>query len=151
MSRFKTYMAKEPEVDKKWWVADAEDKVLGRLATEVARRLRGKHKPIFTPHADAGDFVVIINADKVRLTGRKMDQKKYYRYSGFIGGMKETVARKQLVRRPEEVIRQAVRGMLPKNSLGRRLIKKLKIYSSEQDFDGKKHPHTAQQPEILDI
>ncbi|MEW5722902.1 MAG: 50S ribosomal protein L13, partial [Thermodesulfobacteriota bacterium] len=130
MSRYKTFMAKEQEVEKKWWLVDAEGLVLGRLASEVARRLRGKNKPIYTPHADTGDFVIVINADKVQLTGRKMEQKMYYRHSGYIGGLKETVARKQLVRRPEEVIRQSVRGMLPKNSLGRRLIKKLKIYSS---------------------
>ena len=120
MSITRTYMAKESEVDKKWYVVDAEDKVLGRLATEIASRLRGKHKAIFTPYMDAGDFVVVLNAEKIQLTGRKLDQKKYYRYSGFIGGMKETGARKQLERKPEEVIRQAVRGMLPKNSLGRR-------------------------------
>lgn len=138
-------MAKESEVDKKWLVVDAEGKVLGRLATEIARRLRGKHKPIFTPYADTGDFVVVVNADKVQLTGRKIDQKMYYRYSGYIGGLKETVARKQLDKKPEEVIRQAVRGMLPKNSLGRRQIKKLKIYA------GSEHPHEAQQPETLEL
>lgn len=145
MSITRTYMAKESEVDKKWLVVDAEGKVLGRLATEIARRLRGKHKPIFTPYADTGDFVVVVNADKVQLTGRKIDQKMYYRYSGYIGGLKETVARKQLDKKPEEVIRQAVRGMLPKNSLGRRQIKKLKIYA------GSEHPHEAQQPETLEL
>ena len=138
-------MAKESEVDKKWYVVDAGDRVLGRLASEIARRLRGKHKPIFTPYADTGDFIIVINADKVRLTGRKIDQKMYYRYSGFIGGLKETVARKQLNTKPERVIRQAVKGMLPKNSLGRRQLKKLKIYA------GAEHPHQAQTPETLEI
>ena len=141
----KSYMAKESEIDRKWFVVDAENKVLGRLATEIARRLRGKHKAVFTPHADTGDFLVVVNAEKVRLSGRKLDQKHYYRYSGYIGGLTETVARKQLATKPEEVIRQAVRGMLPKNSLGRRQIKKLKIYS------GPDHPHEAQQPEVLEI
>ena len=141
----KSYMAKEAEIDRKWFVVDAENKVLGRLATEIARRLRGKHKAIFTPHADTGDFMVVVNADKVRLSGRKLDQKYYYRYSGYIGGLTETVARKQLATKPEEIIRQAVRGMLPKNSLGRRQIKKLKIYA------GADHPHEAQQPEVLEI
>ena len=151
MSVQKTFMAKEAEVDKKWWVVDAEGKVLGRLASEIAHRLRGKHKPIFTPHADTGDFVIVINADKVQLTGRKLDQKMYYHYSGFIGGMSETAARKQIVKRPEELVRQAVRGMLPKNSLGRRQFKKLKVYSSDRDFEGQKHPHQAQQPQTFDI
>jgi len=145
MSRYRTFVAKEHEVDKKWYLVDAENKVLGRLASEIARRLRGKHKPIFTPHADTGDFVVVVNADKVRLTGRKLDQKNYYRYSGYIGGLRETPARKQLASKPEEVLRLAVRGMLPKNSLGRRQLKKLKIYT------GADHPHEAQQPEPLDI
>lgn len=145
MSRYKTFMARELDVDRKWYLVDADNKVLGRLASEVARRLRGKHKAVFTPHADTGDFLIVVNAEKVRLTGRKLDQKFYYRYSGYIGGMKETVARKQLARKPEEVIRQAVRGMLPKNSLGRRQLKKLKIYAGPQ------HPHEAQQPEPLEI
>ncbi|MFH1139374.1 MAG: 50S ribosomal protein L13 [Pseudomonadota bacterium] len=145
MSRSKTYMANETELEKKWFVIDAQDKVLGRLATEVARRLRGKHLPIFTPYADTGDFMVVINAEKVLLTGRKLDQKKYYHYSGFIGGMKEKTAQKQLATKPEEAIRHAVRGMLPKNSLGRRQLKKLKIYA------GPDHPHEAQQPEPLEI
>lgn len=145
MSITRTFMAKENEVDKKWFIVDAEDKVLGRLATEIARRLRGKHKPIYTPYADTGDFVVVVNADKVRLTGRKVDQKKYYRYSGYIGGLTEVSARKQLAGKPAEVIRSAVRGMLPKNSLGRRQLKKLKIYA------GTNHPHKAQQPETLEL
>ena len=141
----KTFMAKENEVDKKWYVVDAEGLVLGRLASEIARRLRGKHKAIFTPHNDTGDFVVVVNAGKVRLTGRKLDQKIYYRYSGFIGGLKETVAKTLLARKPGEVLRLAVRGMLPKNSLGRRQLKKLKIYA------GAEHPHQAQKPEKLEL
>ncbi|MBU2549054.1 MAG: 50S ribosomal protein L13 [Proteobacteria bacterium] len=141
----KTYMANESNVDRKWYLVDGEDKILGRLASEIASRLRGKHKPVFTPHADTGDFIVVINAGKVRLTGRKTDQKVYYHYSGYIGGMKETGARKMLADKPEEIIRQAVKGMLPKNSLGRRQLKKLKIYA------GPEHPHEAQQPESLNI
>ncbi|MFH1090802.1 MAG: 50S ribosomal protein L13 [Pseudomonadota bacterium] len=145
MSRYRTFMARELDVDRKWYLVDADNKVLGRLASEVARRLRGKHKAVFTPHADTGDFLIVVNAEKVRLTGRKLDKKFYYHFSGYIGGMKETSARKQLARKPEEVIRLAVRGMLPKNSLGRRQLKKLKIYAGPQ------HPHEAQQPEPLEI
>ena len=141
----KTFMAKEDEVSKKWYVVDAEGLVLGRLASEVARRLRGKHKPIFTPHNDTGDFVVVVNVGKVRLTGRKLDQKIYYRYSGYIGGLKETVAKTLLARKPGEMLKLAVRGMLPKNSLGRRQLKKLKIYA------GAEHPHSAQKPEKLEL
>ena len=141
----RTYSAKENEIEKKWFVVDAENQVLGRLASEVARRLRGKHKPIFTPHADTGDFVIVINAEKIRLTGDKLDKKMYYRYSGYLGGMKEISARKQLDKKPEELIKHAVRGMLPKNSLGRRQGKKLKVYA------GTKHPHEAQQPELLEV
>ncbi len=145
MSTTRTFVAKEHEIEKKWFVVDAEDKILGRLATEIASRLRGKHKAIFTPHADTGDFVVVINAEKIRMTGRKIDQKMYYRYSGFIGGMKEKTAKKQLAHKPEELILTAVRGMLPKNSLGRRMFKKLKVYA------GSEHPHQAQQPELLEL
>lgn len=141
----RTFVANESEIEKKWFVVDASDKIVGRLATEVASRLRGKHKPIYTPHADTGDFIIVINADKVQLTGRKLDQKKYYRYSGFIGGLKEITARKQLEKKPEEIIRHAVKGMLPKNKLGRRMFKKLKVYA------GPEHPHEAQQPEPLEI
>ena len=141
----RTYSAKEEEIEKKWVVIDAENQVLGRLASEVARRLRGKHKPIFTPHADTGDFVIVINAEKIRLTGDKLDKKMYYRYSGYLGGMKEISARKQLDKKPEELIKHAVRGMLPKNSLGRRQGKKLKVYA------GTEHPHEAQQPELLEV
>jgi len=143
MSR--TFMAKELETEKKWFLVDAEGKVLGRLAAEIARRLRGKHKPIFTPHADTGDFIIVVNADKVHLTGNKLDKKIYYRYSGYIGGLKQISARKQLGKKPEEILRHAVKGMLPKNSLGRRQFKKLKVYA------GPKHPHEAQQPEVLEI
>lgn len=141
----KTFMAKEDAVDKKWYVVDAEGQVLGRLASEIARRLRGKHKAIFTPHNDTGDFIVVVNAEKVRLTGRKMEQKVYYRYSGFIGGLKETVAKTLLAKKPTEMLKLAVRGMLPKNSLGRRQLKKLKIYT------GGEHPHSAQKPEKIEL
>jgi large subunit ribosomal protein L13 len=141
----KTFVAKEHEVTKKWYVVDAEQKVLGRLATQIAMRLRGKHKPIFTPHADTGDFVVVINADKVKLTGKKWDKKQYYRHSGYIGGLKQISAKKLHEKRPEDIIRFAVRGMLPKNSLGRRQLKKLKIYASSA------YPHHAQQPEKWEI
>jgi large subunit ribosomal protein L13 len=141
----KTFVAKEKEVQKKWYVVDAEDKVLGRLATQIAMRLRGKHKAIFTPHADTGDFVVVVNADKVSMTGRKWDQKTYYRYSGYIGGLKRISASKLREKNPENILRFAVKGMLPKNSLGRRQLKKLKIYA------GPEHPHQAQKPERLEI
>jgi large subunit ribosomal protein L13 len=141
----KTFVAKEKEVQKKWYLVDAEDKVLGRLATQIAMRLRGKHKAIFTPHADTGDFVVVINADKVSMTGRKWDHKTYYRYSGYIGGLKMISASKLREKNPENILRFAVKGMLPKNSLGRRQLKKLKIYA------GPEHPHQAQKPERLEI
>ncbi len=141
----KTYVAKEQEISKKWYLVDAKDRVLGRLATQIAMRLRGKHKPIFTPHADTGDFIVVINANKVTLTGRKWDKKIYYRHTGYIGGLKEISAKKLLEKKPEDILRFAVRGMLPKNSLGRRQLKKLKIYS------GSEHPHQAQQLEKLEI
>lgn len=141
----KTYVAKEQEVEKKWYLVDAKDKVLGRLATQIAMRLRGKHKPIFTPHADTGDFIVVVNADKVAMTGNKWNDKFYYRHSGYMGGLKEISAKKLLEKKPEDILRFAVRGMLPKNSLGRRQLKKLKIYA------GSDHPHEAQQPENLEI
>lgn len=136
----KSYMAKTLEVPRRWFVVDAKGKVLGRLASRIAMVLRGKNKPEFTPHMDAGDFVVVLNAGDVRLTGRKLDQKIYYRHSGYIGGLKEISARHLLKKKPEEVLRHAVRGMLPKNSLGRNLLRKLKIYT------GAEHPHQAQQP-----
>lgn len=141
----KTYVAKEQEVERKWYVVDADQKVLGRLATQIAMRLRGKHKPIFTPHADVGDFIVVVNAEKVTMTGSKWDQKFYYRHSGYMGGLKQISARKLLEKKPEEILRFAVKRMLPKNSLGRRQLKKLKIYA------GADHPHQAQQPENLEI
>jgi large subunit ribosomal protein L13 len=141
----KTFVAKEQTVQKKWYLVDAENKILGRLAAQIAVRLRGKHKPIFTPHADTGDFIVVINADKVVLTGKKWNDKIYYRHSGYLGGLKQISAKKLLEKKPEDVLRFAVRGMLPKNSLGRRQLKKLKIYA------GSEHPHQAQQLEALEI
>jgi large subunit ribosomal protein L13 len=140
----KTYVAIEKDVPKKWYVVDAKDKVLGRLATQIAMRLRGKHKPIFTPHADTGDFVVVVNAEKVAMTGRKWEEKIYYRHSGYVGGLKQTTARELLAKKPRDILRLAVKGMLPKNSLGRRQLKKLKIYV------GPDHPHEAQKPESLE-
>jgi large subunit ribosomal protein L13 len=136
----KSFMAKKDEVDRRWFVVDAQGKVLGRLASRIAMVLRGKNKPEFTPYLDTGDFVVVLNADQVMLTGNKLDQKKYYRHSGYPGGIKEMTAREMLKKKPEDVLRHAVRGMLPKNSLGRHLLKKLKIYT------GIEHPHQAQQP-----
>jgi large subunit ribosomal protein L13 len=140
-----TYSAKRTDNQEKWYVVDAQDAVLGRLATTVAARLRGKHNPLFTPHVDTGDWIVVINADKIRLTGRKWDQKNYYRHSGFMGGLKTITARKLMEKRPEDLIRFAVKGMLPKNRLGRQIFKKLKVYSGNQ------HPHEAQKPEVLEF
>ncbi len=139
----KTLFAKKGEVERKWHIVDAEGKVLGRLATQIASRLRGKHKPIFTPHVDTGDFVIVINAEKVRLTGNKLEQKVYYRHSNYPGGLKAETAKDRMESKPEEIMRSAVWGMLPKNRLGRTLIKKLKVYR------GPKHPHEAQKPEPL--
>ncbi|MBL7174449.1 MAG: 50S ribosomal protein L13 [Desulfobacteraceae bacterium] len=141
----KTFIAKEYKVEKKWYLVNAENRILGRLASQIAIRLRGKHKPIFTPHADTGDFIVVINAEKVALTGSKWDNKLYYRHSGYVGGLKKISAKHLLEKKPGEVLRLAVRGMLPKNSLGRRQLKKLKIYS------GPNHPHQAQEPQELEI
>lgn len=141
----KTYVAKEREVQKKWFLVNAENKVLGRLAAQIATRLRGKNKAIFTPHADTGDFVVVVNADKITLSGKKWDTKIYYRHSGYLGGLKQITARRLIQKKPEEVLRLAVRGMLPRNSLGRRQLKKLKVYA------GPEHPHQAQQLEALEI
>lgn len=141
----KTFSARKEDVDKKWLVIDAEDKVVGRLATQIATILRGKNKPIFTPHIDTGDFVVVVNADKVRFTGKKWNQKKYYRHSTYPGGLKEIVANKLLQQKPEEIIKHAVWGMIPHNRLGRKMMKKLKIYT------GSEHPHQAQKPEILEV
>ncbi|NOZ28005.1 MAG: 50S ribosomal protein L13 [Chloroflexi bacterium] len=141
----KTYSAKPNEIEREWYVVDATGKTLGRLASEIAKILRGKHKPIYTPHVDCGDFVIVVNADKIRVTGRKLDQKIYYRHSGYPGGLKSIPLRDQLARHPERVIQLAVRGMLPKNRLGRRMIKKLKVYASPE------HPHQAQQPKPLEL
>lgn len=140
-----TYSAKRADNKENWCVIDAKDQVLGRLASQVAYRIRGKHNPLFTPHADLGDWVVIINADKVRLTGNKLDQKTYYRHSGYIGSIKSQTAKELLEKKPEEVLKKAVRGMLPKNRLGRKLCKKLFIYTGDQ------HPHAAQKPEVVEI
>jgi large subunit ribosomal protein L13 len=140
-----TYCARKNDVQGKWYVVDASGAVLGRLASEVASRLRGKHSPLFTPHADTGDYVVVINAEKIVLTGRKMDQKSYYRHSGYIGGLKTVTAKELMAKKPEDLIRFAVKGMLPKNKLGRKLFNKLKVYAGEQ------HPHEAQQPQVLEI
>lgn len=138
----KTWSPCEGEVQKNWLVIDAKDKVLGRIAVETARILRGKHKPQFAPHMDSGDFVIIINAAKVRLTGKKLRQKMYYRHSGYQGGLKSTSAQTLLRVKPEEVVLHAVKGMLPKNTLGRMQLGKLKVYAGES------HPHQAQQPEL---
>lgn len=140
-----TYSAKTADNEGKWFVVDAEGKVLGRLASMVAARLRGKHNPLYTPHADTGDHIIVINAEKVVLTGRKMDQKRYYRHSGYMGGLTETPVREMLAKSPESVMRFAVKGMLPKNRLGRKIIKKLKVYA------GGEHPHSAQCPEPLEL
>ncbi|MEJ2313351.1 MAG: 50S ribosomal protein L13 [Nitrospirota bacterium] len=141
----KTQFAKKGDAERKWLLVDAEGQVLGRLASQIATRLRGKHKPVFTPHVDAGDFVVVINAEKVRFTGRKLDQKVYYRHSNYPGGLKSETLKERMAKEPEEVVRDAVWGMLPKNRLGRTLIKKLKVYS------GAEHPHEAQKPEPLSV
>ncbi len=141
----KTYTPKPTEIERRWWVVDAEDKVLGRLASQVAQILRGKHKPMFTPHLDTGDFVVVVNAEKVRLTGNKPEGKTYFRYTGYMGHEKHIPFRKMMEEHPERVIELAVRGMLPKNNLGRLMRRKLKIYA------GPTHPHEAQRPEPLEI
>jgi large subunit ribosomal protein L13 len=140
-----TSSAKSSDNPQNWYVVDANGAVLGRLASQVAHRLRGKHNPNFTPHADTGDWVIVINAEKIVLTGRKMDKKMYYRHSGYIGGLKQMTAKELLEKKPEELVRSAVKGMLPKNRLGRQLFKKLKVYT------GNAHPHEAQQPEIIQI
>ncbi len=141
----KTYSVKAGEIERRWFVVDAQGKILGRLATEVARVLRGKHKPIYSPHLDTGDFVVVINADKVELSGRKADQKSYFRHTGYMGGEKFIPFRRMLETHPERVIEIAVKGMLPKNALGKQMQKKLRVYA------GSDHPHQAQQPEPLNI
>jgi large subunit ribosomal protein L13 len=138
-------MAKPNEIERKWYVIDAEGKVLGRLATEVATILRGKHKPIYTPHVDTGDYVIIINADKIKLTGKKLEQKQYKYHTGYPGGLKSISYEKMLDEKPEKAIQLAVKGMLPKSSLGRQMFKKLKVYS------GPEHNHEAQQPEVYEF
>jgi large subunit ribosomal protein L13 len=141
----KTWNAKPGEVARRWYVVDAEGKTLGRLATQIADVLRGKDKPTYTPHVDTGDFVVVVNAEKIAVTGKKLDEKRYYRHSGYPGGLKSRTLREQLERRPTEVIRKAVKGMLPKNKLADRQITKLKVYA------GPDHPHAAQAPAELEV
>ncbi|MGA2517514.1 MAG: 50S ribosomal protein L13 [Thermodesulfobacteriota bacterium] len=141
----KTYQAKNEELDPKWYLVNAEGKILGRLSTELAKILRGKNKPTYTPHLDTGDFVIVVNAGKVTLTGKKMKDKIYYHHTGYPGGIKETNAEKLLAKKPTEMIRIAVKGMLPKNSLGRQMLRKLKIYA------GPNHPHEAQRPISLEL
>ena len=138
-----TYMANPDKIERKWYVVDAEGKSLGRLASEVAKVLRGKNKPVFTPHVDTGDYVIIVNAEKVSVTGKKLDQKIYYHHSDYVGGMKETTLREMMAKKPEKVLELAVKGMLPKGPLGRSMIKKLHVYA------GPEHNHAAQKPEVL--
>ena len=139
----KTFSPTPKDITREWFVVDAEDKILGRLATQIAHRLRGKHKPEFAPHMDNGDFIVVINCEKIRLTGNKLRQKQYYSHSGYIGGLKSTSLEKMLQKKPEHVLMHAVKGMLPRNILGRALLKKLKVYA------GPDHPHSAQNPKPL--
>lgn len=140
-----TKSTREQDVQRDWYVVDAQGQTLGRLATQIATVLRGKHKPSYTPHVDCGDYVIIVNAEKVHTTGQKLTQKKYYRHSGYPGGIKEVTLRDQLQKFPERVLETAVKGMLPKNRLGRRMFKKLKVYA------GPNHPHEAQQPKSLEV
>jgi len=141
----RTFTQKQEEIERNWYIVDAEGETLGRLASRIAPILKGKHKPIYTPHLDCGDFVIIVNAERVRVTGRKMDQKLYHRHSGYPGGLSSISLRDQLAKHPERVLQAAIRGMLPKNKLGRRMIKKLKVYA------GDSHPHQAQQPKPLEL
>ena len=141
----KTYTARAEDMEREWFLVNAEGKTLGRLASEIAQVLQGKHKPIYTPHLDCGDYVIVVNAEKVQVTGRKLDQKMYYRHSGYPGGIKSISLRSQLQKHPERVLQAAVRGMLPKNRLGRKMLKKLKVYA------GDSHPHQAQQPKVLEL
>ncbi|MBF0483041.1 MAG: 50S ribosomal protein L13 [Desulfovibrionaceae bacterium] len=140
-----TYSPKAKDQNRQWYVVDVAEKVLGRVSSGIAVRLRGKHKPDFAPHFDNGDFIIVINADKIKVTGRKLDQKNYYRHSGYIGGLKTTSLRQMMATKPDQVIIKAVRGMLPKNRLGRALLKKLKVYA------GTEHPHKAQNPTALSL
>lgn len=139
----KTYMANPDKIERKWYVVDAEGQTLGRLSAEIAKVLRGKNKPVFTPHIDTGDYVVVVNAAKVKVTGKKLDQKVYYHHSDYVGGMKETTLREMMAKKPEAVIEVAVKGMLPKGPLGRTMIKKLHVYA------GPEHEQQAQKPEVL--
>ena len=139
----KTFMAKKEAVERKWYVVDAAGKPLGRVASQVAAVLRGKNKPTFTPHVDTGDYVIVVNADKIKVTGKKLDQKVYYRHSEYVGGMKETTLREMLAKKPEKVVELAVKGMLPKGPLGRQMFTKLHVYA------GPDHKHEAQKPEVL--
>lgn len=141
----KSFMANPSKVERKWYVVDAEGKTLGRLASEITNVLRGKNKPIYTPHIDTGDYVIVVNAEKVTTTGKKLDQKIYYHHSDYVGGMKETTLKEMMNKKPEFVITHAVKGMLPKGPLGRAMIKKLHVYA------GPEHEHAAQKPEVLDI
>ncbi len=141
----KTYSAKPQDIERRWYVIDADGLILGRLATQVATILRGKHKPIFTPHMDCGDYVIVINAEKIRVTGNRLDEKFYYRHSGYPGGLSQRSLREVLQRQPDRAITQAVQKMLPKGALGRQMLKKLRVYA------GPEHPHEAQQPELLDL
>ena len=141
----KTFSPKKENIERQWYLVDAKNQVLGRLASHVARILRGKHKPIFAPHVDTGDHVIIINAERIRVTGKKAQQKRYKRYSGYPSGLKETVYEKMLAKHPERILEHAIKGMLPKNRLGRKMFKKLRIYTGEQ------HPHQAQRPETLNF
>ena len=141
----KTYVTKPADVERAWFVVDAEGQTLGRLASSVATVLRGKHKPIYSPSVDCGDYVIVVNADKIAVTGRRLEQKRYYRHSLYIGGLKEISLRDQLQQHPERVIESAVRGMLPKNALGRKMFKKLKVYA------GGEHPHAAQMPQPMEL
>jgi large subunit ribosomal protein L13 len=141
----KTFSAKPQDIERKWFVVDAQGQTLGRLATRIATVLRGKHKPIYTPHMDCGDYVIVVNADKIHVTGQKLDQKTYYRHSGYPGGLRQVSLRRQLQVHPDRVIEAAVRGMLPHNRLGRKMFKKLKVYA------GPTHPHEAQQPTALEL
>jgi large subunit ribosomal protein L13 len=141
----KTFVAKPAEVKRDWFVVDADGKTLGRLATEIARRLRGKHKAEYTPHVDTGDYIVVVNAEKITVTGNKTKDKMYYHHTGFIGGIKEINFEKLLAKKPEMVLEKAVKGMLPRGPLGREMFRKLKVYA------GPEHKHTAQQPQVLDI
>jgi len=141
----KTFSAKEKDIEKKWYLIDASGKTLGRLSTEIAKILRGKNKSVFTPHVDCGDFVIVINAEKIEVTGKKLEQKMYYRHSGYVGNLKVTNLGKLIKNSPDFIIRKAVKGMLPHNTLGKKMLRKLKVYS------GNTHPHKAQKPELLEI